>query len=42
LISNAVWIINRAYGSKFPTDCPVLPGKGMGWTDWTHDPATRK
>jgi hypothetical protein len=33
------WLINWAYGSSFPTDPSVKPGKLMGFTDWTH--ATR-
>ncbi|HET9251874.1 MAG TPA: alginate lyase family protein [Candidatus Eisenbacteria bacterium] len=30
------WIINKAYGLKFPTETPTRPGKNMGFTDWTH------
>lgn len=35
------WIINHVYGTSFPTTTPVGFGKVMGWTDWTHDRATR-
>ncbi|HEB89288.1 MAG TPA: hypothetical protein ENI85_06930 [Deltaproteobacteria bacterium] len=31
-------IINRAYGTDFPAPVPTHPGKGMGFTDWTHPP----
>lgn len=30
------YLVNRAYGSSFPTSLPSRPGKGMGFTDWTH------
>jgi Alginate lyase len=30
------WLLNRAYGTKFPAVSPTSPGKNMGWTDWTH------
>jgi hypothetical protein len=30
------WLINHAYGTRFPTTLPAQPGKNMGWTDWTH------
>lgn len=30
------WLVNRAYGTKFPAATPTRPGKGMGYTDWTH------
>jgi hypothetical protein len=33
-----IWLINRAYGTGFPTAFPAQPGKNMGWTDWTHAP----
>jgi hypothetical protein len=29
-------IVNRAYGTNFPAAVPTTPGKGFGWTDWTH------
>ncbi len=35
------WIINHVYGTSFPTSAPVNTGKIMGWTDWTHNRATR-
>lgn len=33
-----IWLINRAYGTSFPTAYPAQPGKNMGFTDWTHAP----
>ena len=30
------WLINRAYGTKFPVTTPTSPGKNMGYADWTH------
>jgi hypothetical protein len=30
------WLLNFAYGTRYPTDSPARPGKNMGWTDWTH------
>jgi hypothetical protein len=33
-----IWLINRAYGTSFPTALPAHVGKNMGWTDWTHAP----
>jgi len=30
------WIINRNYGSSFPAPTRTRPGKGMGFSDWTH------
>lgn len=30
------WLINHAYGTKFPVSTPTSPGKNMGYTDWTH------
>jgi hypothetical protein len=35
------WIINHVYGTSFPTAATTTPGKIMGWTDWTHNRATR-
>jgi hypothetical protein len=29
-------LINRAYGTSFPAPVPSSPGKGMGFSDWTH------
>jgi hypothetical protein len=29
------WIINRVYGTRFPTRAAGGPGKIMGWTDWS-------
>ncbi len=31
-------LINRAYGADFPAPIPSKPGKGMGFSDWTHAP----
>lgn len=30
------WMVNRIYGTNFPTAIKAQPGKNMGWTDWTH------
>jgi len=30
------WVINHAYGEKFPTALPARPGKNLGWTDWVY------
>ena len=30
------WLVNHAYGTRFPVVLPARPGKNMGWTDWTH------
>jgi hypothetical protein len=30
------WLVNHAYGTRFPVVSPTRPGKNMGWTDWTH------
>jgi hypothetical protein len=32
----APWLLNRAYGTDFPTSTPTRPGKNVGYTDWTH------
>jgi len=29
-------LFNYFYGSSFPAPIPSRPGKGMGYTDWTH------
>ncbi|MEM9176984.1 MAG: alginate lyase family protein [Myxococcota bacterium] len=29
-------VVNRAFGSSFPAPVPSRPGKGMGFSDWTH------
>jgi hypothetical protein len=29
------WVVNKAYGTYFPTVLPAHVGKNMGWTDWT-------
>lgn len=31
-----IWIINKRYGTNYPLESPVTPGKMVGWTDWTH------
>ncbi len=34
-----VWemhLVNHYYGTRFPAAVPTKPGKGMGFTDWTH------
>ncbi len=35
------WIVNHVYGTRFAATSPAQTGKIMGWTDWTHDRATR-
>jgi hypothetical protein len=30
------WVVNHAYGEKFPTALPARPGKNLGWTDWVY------
>jgi len=30
------WLFNYAYGTNFPAPSSTTPGKGMGWTEWTH------
>ncbi len=30
-------VINHVYGTDFPAPSPSQPGKGMGFSDWTHD-----
>jgi len=30
------WLVNAVYGTSFPTEPVLLPGKNMSWTDWTH------
>ncbi|MCR9096908.1 MAG: alginate lyase family protein [bacterium] len=29
-------IVNRIYGTSFPAPSPSRPGKGIGFSDWTH------
>jgi hypothetical protein len=36
-----VWLLNRRYGTHYPTVTPTQPGRGMGFTDWTHGPGSR-
>jgi len=33
-----IWLINKVYGTDFPTRLPGQTGKNMGWTEWTHAP----
>lgn len=33
------WLLNHAYGTRFPASSPTRPGKLMGYTDWTHGTA---
>ena len=30
------WMINKAYGTSFPTSADIGEGKNMGFTNWTH------
>jgi hypothetical protein len=34
------YIVNRAYDRDFPAPSPSRPGKGMGFSDWTHGPSS--
>jgi hypothetical protein len=36
-----VWLLNRRYGTRFKTVTPTTPGRGMGFTDWTHGRGSR-
>lgn len=31
-----VWLINSAYCTSYQENSPTIPGKNMGFTDWTH------
>jgi hypothetical protein len=35
------WLLNRRYGMRLPVSSPTLPGRGMGFTDWTAGPGSR-
>jgi hypothetical protein len=35
------WLLNRRYGMRLPVTTPTAPGRGMGFTDWTHGRAAR-
>ncbi|HEX2105329.1 MAG TPA: hypothetical protein VHF51_16880 [Solirubrobacteraceae bacterium] len=35
------WLLNRRYGTRFRAPTPTQPGRGMGYTDWTHGPGSR-
>jgi hypothetical protein len=30
------WLVNHAYGTDLPVELGTRPGKGMGFTDWSH------
>lgn len=30
------WLVNYYWGTNYPTSTSVGPGKGMGYTEWTH------
>lgn len=30
------WLVNAVYGTSYPTEPVLLPGKNMGWTDWMY------
>ncbi len=32
------WLLNRAYGTSFPTSQDINVGRNMDFTDWTHPP----
>jgi hypothetical protein len=31
-----LWVVNRVYGTRWPTDPTPSPGKNFGWTDWLY------
>jgi hypothetical protein len=35
------WLLNRRYGLRLPVTTPTRPGRGMGFTDWTHGRGAR-
>lgn len=35
-------VVNHVYGTGFPAPVPSRPGKGMGFTDWTHGQAGKR
>jgi hypothetical protein len=38
-VGNDTWqphVINCYYGTHFPAPVPAIPGKSVGWTEWTH------
>jgi hypothetical protein len=36
--NECVYLVNRAYGTKFPCSLPVAGGRTFGFSDWTHAP----
>jgi hypothetical protein len=36
--NECVYLVNRAYGTKFPCSLPVSGGRTFGFSDWTHAP----
>jgi hypothetical protein len=36
------WLVNARYGTRFPASPQGLPGKNMGWTQWTHAQAAAR
>jgi hypothetical protein len=30
------WLINHAYGTRYPTRLPASSGKSFGYTDWLY------
>jgi hypothetical protein len=36
-----LWLLRFRYGVDLGAVAPARPGKNVGFTDWTHDPATR-
>jgi hypothetical protein len=38
-VGDDVWqlpVVDHFYGTSFWNGSPVIPGKNVGWTDWTH------
>lgn len=36
--NECVYLVNRAYGTRFPCSLPVAGGRTFGFSDWTHAP----
>ena len=36
--NECVFLVNRAYGTRFPCVLPVGGGRTFGYSDWTHAP----
>jgi hypothetical protein len=36
--NECIFLVNRAYGTRFPCSLPVGGGRTFGYSDWTHAP----